>query len=110
MAVRVATTDLFESSFLHCRGAALVEARVDRAHRSRTGETAATVVFVFEGNGQLTELQRAYHTGTATVNLADFRTSLVHLRRRLHAALSNPQPEGTRCHAPAPEPATAVVS
>ena len=30
-----------------------MEARVDRAHRGRTGETAATVVFVFEGNGEL---------------------------------------------------------
>jgi len=44
------------------------------------------------------------------VNLADFRRSLVHLRRRLHAALSNQHSEGTRCHAPAPEPAAAVAS
>jgi hypothetical protein len=103
MPVRVTTTDLYESSFLACRGVRLADVWVDR------GRLKDTVVFVFEGNGQLTELQRAYHTGAVTVNLADFRRSLVHLRRRLHAALSNQHSEGTRCHAPAPEPA-AVVS
>jgi hypothetical protein len=109
MAVRVATTDLFESSFLHCRGALLVEARVDRAHRSRTGETAATVVFVFEGNGTLAELQRAYHTGTATVNLADFRTSLTQLRRTMYAKLSN-QRSPCYGHSSHSQSAAAVVS
>ena len=103
--LRVTTTDLYESSFfLACRGGKLADVWVDR------GRLKDTVVFVFEGNGQLTELQRAYHTGTATVNLADFRRSLVHLRRRLHAALSNQHSEGPRCHAPAPEPAAAVAS
>ena len=87
MSVRVTTTDLYESSFLASRGESLCGIWVDR------GKLKPTVVFVFEGNTQLRNLQQAYHTGTATVNVADFRAQLARLRRRMYAALSNHQPQ-----------------
>ena len=91
MSVCVVTTDLYESSYLACVGARLAEVRVDR------GRLKSTVVFVFEGDGRLSELQRSYHRGTATVNLAEFRASLTRLRRTMYARLSN---QRNPCHDP----------
>ena len=71
--MRLTTTDLYESGFLHCAGAQLADIWNER-------NKASTVVFVFDdckqSEGQLEELQRSYHNGTATVNLADYRHSL----------------------------------
>lgn len=67
--MRLTTTDLYESSFLHCAGAQLADVWNERSKSS-------TVVFVFDGDYQLEELQKSYHNGTATVNLADYRQSL----------------------------------
>ena len=67
--MRLTTTDLYESGFLHCAGAHLADIWNER-------NKASTVVFVFDGDYQLEELQRSYHNGTATVNLADYRQSL----------------------------------
>lgn len=71
--MRLTTTDLYESGFLHCAGAQLADIWNER-------NKASTVVFVFDdgkqSEGQLEELQRSYHNGTATVNLADYRQSL----------------------------------
>lgn len=93
MSVRSTTTDLYESSYLVTRGMRLVDVWVDR------GRAKPTAVFVFEGRAcRLRELQRSYHTGTAMVNLTDFRGSLINLRRRMHAALSNHQ--GRNHHGP----------
>jgi hypothetical protein len=92
MSVRVTTTDLYESSFLASCGMSLCGVRVDR------GKLKPTVVFAFEGNGRLEELQRAYHTGSATVNVAEFRHHLARLRRRMYAALSNQQSQRNRDH------------
>ena len=75
--MHLTTTDLYESSFLHCRGAKLARAWVDRGRRRKT------VVFLFEGNGQLTELQTEYHTGKATVNLTEYRASLEELKETM---------------------------
>ena len=81
--MRITTTDLYESSFLHCSGMKLVEIWLDR------GKLHTTAVFAFEGNYQLEELQKSYHTGNAMVNLTDFRRSLNQLRTTMYKLLNN---------------------
>ncbi len=98
--MHLTTTDLYESSWLHCRGAKLARAWVDRGRRRKT------VVFLFEGNGQLTQLQTEYHTGKATVNLAEYRASLEELRAMMFELIrGNERPnqnknqnQGSVCH------------
>jgi len=79
--MQLTTTDLYESSFLHYSGAKLARAWVDRGRRRET------VVFLFEGNGQLSQLQTTYHTGQAVVNLTDYRASLEELRAQMFELL-----------------------
>ena len=79
--MHLTTTDLYESSFLHCCGAKLARAWVDRGRRRKT------VVFLFEGNGQLAQLQTEYHTGRAVVNLAEYRASLEELKETMFGLL-----------------------
>ena len=78
--MRLTTTDLYESGFLHCAGARLADIWNERSK-------ASTVIFVFDGDYQLEELQRSYHNGTATVNLADYRQSLETVKDRMFAVL-----------------------
>ena len=74
--MRLTTSDLYESSFLHCAGAQLSD--VWNEHHK------ASVIFVFDdgqlSDGRLEELQKSYHNGTATVNLAKYRHSLESLK------------------------------
>ena len=83
--MRVTTTDLYESGFLLCAGAQLAEIWNER----RAG---STVVFVFDGDYQLEELQKSYHNGTATVNLADYRASLETVKDRMFRLIRNENP------------------
>ena len=82
--MRLTTTDLYESGFLHCAGARLADIWNER-------NKASTVVFVFDdckqSEGRLEELQRSYHNGTATVNLADYRQSLETVKDAMFAVL-----------------------
>ena len=78
--MRLTTTDLYESGVLHCAGARLADIWNERSK-------ASTVIFVFDGDYQLEELQRSYHNGTATVNLADYRQSLETVKDRMFAVL-----------------------
>ncbi len=75
--MRLTTSDLYESSFLHCAGAQLSDVW-NECHK------ASTVIFVFDdgqlSDGRLEELQKSYHNGTATVNLAKYRHSLESLK------------------------------
>ena len=75
--MRLTTTDLYESSYLHCAGAQLKDVWNERSRSS-------TVVFVFDdgqqSEGRLEELQKNYRNGTATVNLAEYRQSLEALK------------------------------
>ena len=80
--MRLTTTDLYESGFLHCAGARLADVWNER-------NNASTVVFVFDGDYQLEELQRSYHNGTATVNLADYRHSLETIKDAMFRILRN---------------------
>ena len=80
--MRLTTTDLYESGFLHCAGARLADVWNER-------NKASTVVFVFDGDYQLEELQRSYHNGTATVNLADYRHSLETIKDAMFRILRN---------------------
>ena len=80
--MRLTTTDLYESGFLHCAGARLADIWNER-------NKASTVVFVFDGDYQLEELQRSYHNGTATVNLADYRHSLETVKDAMFRILRN---------------------
>jgi len=80
--MRLTTTDLYESGFLHCAGARLADVWNERSK-------ASTVVFVFDGDYQLEELQRSYHDGTATVNLADYRQSLETIKDAMFRILRN---------------------
>jgi len=74
--MRLTTTDLYESGFLHCAGAHLADVWNER-------NKASTVIFVFDGDYHLEELQRSYHNGTATVNLAEYRQSLEAIKDRM---------------------------
>ena len=78
--MRLTTTDLYESGFLHCAGAQLADIWNER-------NKASTVIFVFDdcrqSEGRLEELQRSYHNGTATVNLAEYRQSLEAIKDRM---------------------------
>ena len=69
--MRLTTTDLYESGFLHSQGAFLSGAWADKGNSS-------TVFFSFEDDSEatLSELQDSYHSGKATVNLAEYRQSL----------------------------------
>ena len=75
--MRLTTSDLYESSFLHCAGAQLSDVWNEQSK-------ASTVIFVFDdsqlSDGRLEELQKSYHNGTATVNLAEYRHSLESLK------------------------------
>jgi hypothetical protein len=79
--MRITTTDIYESSFLHCSGMILAEMWLDH------GRLHNTAVFVFDGDCRLTELQKSYHTGNAVVNLADYRRSLNRLRELMFRLL-----------------------
>jgi hypothetical protein len=81
--MRIITTDLYESSFLDCSGIELAEVWLDQ------GRLQKTVVFAFDGNYQLEELQKSYRTGNAIVNLADYRHSLNRLRDMMFELLKN---------------------
>lgn len=72
--MRLATSDLYESGFFLCSGARLAEAVPDRSGAS------PKIVFTFEGNYELEELQKSYWNGNATVNLAEYRRSLETLK------------------------------
>jgi len=80
--MRVTTTDLYESGFLHCAGAQLADIWNER-------NKASTVIFVFDGDYHLEELQRSYHNGTATVNLAEYRQSLETIKDAMFRILRN---------------------
>jgi len=71
--MRLTSSDLYESSFFHSQGARLAEVWSDKSRESK-------VIFTFEGDNDLGELQKSYHRGTATVNLADYRHSLEALK------------------------------
>ena len=74
--MRLTTTDLYESGFLLCAGAQLADIWNERNKTS-------TVVFVFDGDYELEELQKSYHNGTATVNLAEYRQSLEEIKDKM---------------------------
>ena len=84
--MRLTTTDLYESGFLHCAGAQLADIWNER-------NKASTVIFVFDdckqSKGQLEELQKSYHNGTATVNLSDYRQSLETIKDAMFRILRN---------------------
>lgn len=79
--MRVSTTDLYESSYLHCCGVELIEAIRD------SGELRPTVVFVFDGGDELEQLQRDYRTGDVVVPLTAYRRSMMTLKRIMFKAL-----------------------
>jgi len=72
--MRLATSDLYESGFFLCGGAKLAEVVPDRSG------PILKVVFTFEGNYELEEMQKNYWNGNATVNLAEYRRSLETLK------------------------------
>lgn len=93
--MRLTTSDLYESSFLHCAGAHLSDVWNEHHKTSK-------VVFVFDDSalseGRLEELQKSYHNGTAIVNLAEYRQSLESLKdvmfRLLRQENQNPRRNG----------------
>ena len=72
--MRLATSDLYESGYFLCGGARLAEVVPDGSGVS------PKLVFAFDGGDELGEMQRSYHCGTATVNLAEYRRSLEALK------------------------------
>lgn len=72
--MRLATSDLYESGYFLCGGARLAEVIPDRSGAS------PKIVFTFEGDYGLEEMRKSYWNGNATVNLAEYRRSLEHLK------------------------------
>ena len=85
--MRLTSSDLYESSYLHCSGARLAEVCTDRGGPPK-------VVFTFEISGDLEGLRRSYHPGTATVNPADYRRSLETLKDAMFRILRKEPPTG----------------
>ena len=91
--MRLTTTDLYESSYLHCAGAQLKDIWNERSRSS-------TVVFVFDDGpqceGRLEELQKSYRNGTATVNLAEYRQSLETIKDVMFRLIRSTGTHGSR--------------
>ena len=89
--MRLATSDLYESGYFLCGGACLAEVVPDRSGAS------PKLVFAFDGGDELGEMQRSYHCGTATVNLAEYRRSLEALKDIMfrHIRSAGTRPDGT---------------
>ncbi len=73
--MQIMSSDLYESTFLHCCGARLVDLFMDRS------SVKPTVVFTFQGSEALQQLQVEYHTGNALINAADYRRSMIALKK-----------------------------
>lgn len=89
--MRMSTTDLYESSYLSANGVELTGMRVDR------GKNRAAVVFIFDGDDATVDtLQHAYHSGSAIVNLADYRRHLSRMRQLINDQLKRDEKGANR--------------
>ena len=73
--MQILSSDLYESSYLYCSGAHLIDIALDK-HSFRP-----TVIFTFEGDKSLQRLQHGFLIGDASVNIADYRRSMIELKR-----------------------------
>ena len=72
--MQILSSDLFESSYLYCSGARLIDIALDKHSFRRT------VVFTFEGD-RLEQLQQKFRIGEAVVNIAEYRQKMLELKR-----------------------------
>ncbi len=79
--MRLSTTDLYESTWLWSQGVPPREMKVDRSRKQRS------IVFVFDATEEIARLQETFHSGQATVNLAEFREKLETLKERMFKLL-----------------------
>ena len=84
------SSDLYESSFLHCHGASLIDIFLDK------GSPRPTVIFAFESSKAFQELQQDYHTGEAVINAADYRRSMIELKRLMFDVIDSRSPLNKR--------------
>jgi hypothetical protein len=85
---RVATGDVYEAGWLLAGGAALSDVAPDRSGPE------TKVVFTFQGGHELEELQNSYFSGTAVVNLAEYRKGLERAKDMMFRLLRATNPRG----------------
>ena len=73
--MQILSSDLYESSYLYCSGARLIDIALDK-HSFRP-----TVIFTFAGDDSFQQLQQKFRLGEAMVNIADYRRSMIELKR-----------------------------
>ena len=88
--MQILSSDLYESSYLYCSGAHLIDIRLDQRSFRRT------VIFTFEGNDTLKRLQQKFRLGEAAVNLAEYRRSMIELKRLMFDLIDGRRPQALR--------------
>lgn len=81
--VKVLTDDLYCGAYILSKGGALAEIKVNRNGARKSPSTA---LFVFTGPKVL-DLHQDFLSGTAIVNLREFKASMIHLKDQMFAAL-----------------------
>ena len=87
--MQILSSDLYESSYLYCSGARLIDIALDKHSFRRT------VVFTFEGD-RLKQLQQKFRVGEAVVNLAEYRRSMIELKRLMFDLIDGRRPQALR--------------
>lgn len=87
--MQILSSDLYESSYLYCCGARLIDIALDKHSFRRT------VVFSFEGD-RLEQLQQKFRIGEAVVNIAEYRRSMIELKRLMLDLIDGRQPRERR--------------
>lgn len=78
--MKVVTNDLYCGAYLLSKGTRLAEIQVNYSHGRQS------CLFVFTGPKAL-ELHQEFLSGTAIVNLRDFKASMIHLKDQMFSAL-----------------------
>lgn len=83
--MQILSSDLYESSYLYCCEARLIDIRLEQKRFRKT------VMFTFEGDDKLNELRQQFQLGEAVVNIADYRQSMIELKRLMFDVLDGRQ-------------------
>jgi len=82
------SSDLYESSYLYCCNARLIDIRLDQKRFRKT------VIFTFEGDDSLNSLRQQFQLGEAVVNIADYLRTMIELKRLMFDVLDGRESAG----------------
>lgn len=83
--MQILSSDLYESSYLYCNNACLINIRLDKKRFRKT------VIFTFEGDDSLNNLHQQFQLGEAVVNIADYLRTMIELKRLMFDVLDGRQ-------------------